>query len=142
MIFQKTFTEMFYPSINYKLSLLVAWLTIMHVRHCMQVYCLMESIELVTRQHLHLKNIQVLSSGSNIQKLIMDDVLLSESVLACWEKVAYHIPVKYEPYSLELLRHITDLWIKIRGHSFTKDFTTKFVQRCSKGTRKGLKQMN
>ena len=108
----------------------------------MQVYHLMESIELVTRQHLNLKNIQVLASGTNMCKLIMDDMLLSESVLSCWETVAYHIPAKYEPYSMELLRHITDLWVTIRGHSFAKDFTTNFVWKYKKGTRKMLQQMN
>ena len=101
----------------------------------------MESIELVTRRHLNLKNVQVLASDTNIRKLIMDGVLLSESVLACWETVAYHIPVKYEPYSMELLRHITDLWVTIRGHSFAKDFTTNFVRKYKKETRKMLQQM-
>ena len=100
----------------------------------------MESIELVSRRHLNVKNLQVLASDANIRKLIMDDVLQSESVLGFWETVSQCIPSKYEPYSIELLELVTDLWIKIRGHSFAKDFTTNFVRKYKKGTRKSLQQ--
>ena len=106
----------------------------------MLVYQLMESIEWVSRRHLNLKRIHELSSGMDVHKLILDDVLRSELVLACWEIVAHHIPNKYEPYSLQLLQHVTDLWIIIRGHSFVKEFTTKFEKKYKKGTRKTLKQ--
>ena len=100
----------------------------------------MESIELVSRRHLNVKSIHMLSTESNVRKLVWDDVLRSELVLACWEVVTHHIPTKYEFYSLELLQHITDLWITIRGHSFAKEFTTKFIMKYKKGTRKTVKQ--
>ena len=86
----------------------------------MQVYQLMESIELVCRQHLDVENVHVLCTGMNLRKLISDDVLKSELVLGCWEVVAQNISTKYERYSFELLQHITDVWITIRGHSFAK----------------------
>ena len=100
----------------------------------------MESIELVARHHLNVKNVQVLSPGTNIRRLIVEDVIRSESILSCWEAIALSIPTKYEVYSVELLQVITDLWITIRGHSFAKDWAMKFVSEYRKGTRKTLKQ--
>ena len=102
----------------------------------------MESIELVTRCHLHVKNLRMLASDANIHKLIINDVLQSESVLAGWETVSYHIPAKYESYKMELLENIATLWITIRGHSFAKEFSNKFVRKYKKGTRKTLQQKN
>ena len=43
-----------------------------------------------------------------------------EQVLSCWEAIASTIPTKYELYSIELLKLITELWITICGHSFAK----------------------
>ena len=106
----------------------------------LQVYHLMELIELVVRQHLNIQNAQAITPGTNIRQLIMKDVIKSESILSCWEVIAHSIPTKYEPYSIELLQVITNLWITIRGHSFAKDWTMKFVSKYKKGTRKTLKQ--
>ena len=100
----------------------------------MQVFRLIESIELVCRCHLNVKNVRVLTSDVNIRKLIMDDVLQSQPVLECWEVISQCIDAKYESYSMELLQHIIDLWIKIRGHSFAKDFTDKMAGKYKKGT--------
>lgn len=112
----------------------------MLVAMSLQVYHLMESIELVTRRHLNVQNAQVLTPGTNIHGLIVEDVIKSEPILSRWEAIAHTIPTKYEPYSIELLQVITDLWITIRGHSFAKDWTMKFVSKYKKGTRKTLKQ--
>ena len=71
----------------------------------------MESIELVTKCHLHVKNLRMLASDANIHKLIINDVLQSESVLAGWETVSYHIPAKYESYKMELLENIEQLHV-------------------------------
>ena len=106
----------------------------------LQVYHLMESIELVTRRHLNVQSAQVLTPGTNIRRLIVEDVIKSEPILFRWEAIAHTIPTKYEPYSIELLQVITDLWITIRGHSFAKDWTMKFVSKYKKGTRKTLKK--
>ena len=100
----------------------------------------MESIELVVRQHLNVQNIQVSIPGTNIHRLIVEDVIKSESILSHWEALAHCIPTKYEPYSMELLQVITNLWITIRGYSFANDWTMKFVSKYKKGTRKTLKQ--
>ena len=53
----------------------------------------------------------MLTPGTNIHRLIVEDVIKSESVLSCWEAIAHCIPTKYEAYSVELLQVITDLWI-------------------------------
>ena len=82
----------------------------------------------------------MLTPGTNIHRLILEDVIKSESILSCWEATAYCIPTKYEEYSVELLQVITGLWITICGHSFAKDWTMKFVSKYRKGTRKTLKQ--
>ena len=100
----------------------------------------MEAIELVCRKYLNIKNASLLSAGIDVRTVISDDVKQSEQVLTCWETVACNIPTKYEKYSLELLQHVTDLWIKIRCFSFAKEFTTKLVRKYKKGTRKALKE--
>ena len=105
-----------------------------------EVYQLMESIELLTRRHLNVESVQVLTPGTNICKLIMEDVIRSGPILSRWETIAHNIPTKYEPYSIDLLQVITDLWITVRGHSFAKDWTMKFVSKYKKGTRKTLKE--
>ena len=87
-----------------------------------------------------MKNVKVLASEANLCELILNDVLQSERVLSHWEIVSQCIPTKYQSYSMELLEHITDLWMKIRGHSFASEFTTKFIRKYKKGTRKSLKQ--
>ena len=103
----------------------------------------MESIELVSRHHLNVNNLSVLASNADVHKLIMDDVLQSDSVLGFWEAISVDcIPSKYEEYSIELLQLVTNLWIKIRGHSFAKDFTTNFIKKQKKGTRKSLQKKN
>ena len=93
----------------------------------LQVYHLMESIELVARW----QNVQVLTPGTNIRRLIVEDVIKSKSILSCREAITHCIPTKYEAYSVELLQVITDLWIMImiHGHSFAKDWTIKFVRK-------------
>ena len=68
-----------------------------------QVFQLMELVELVVRKHLNVCNTQALTSGTDLHQLIAEDVLKSESILSCWETIAYSIPTKYEPYSVELL---------------------------------------
>ena len=92
----------------------------------------MESIELVARRHLNVQNVQVLTPGTNIRRLIVEDVIKSELILSCWEAIAHCIPTKYKAYSVELLQVITDLWITICGHSFAKDWTLKFVSNTGK----------
>lgn len=107
----------------------------------MQVFQLIEFIELITRTHFHTKNLQVLSTSDvSLRQLIKDEVFQSQSVVECWEDISQCISPKYESYSMELLEHVTDLWIKIRGHSFAKGFTDKFARKSKKGTRKSLQQ--
>ena len=96
-------------------------------------------IELVARRHLDVRNVQVSTPGTNIHRLIVEDVIKSESILS-WETISHSIPTKYETYGIELLQVITNLWITIRGHSCAKVWTMKFESKYKKGTRKTLKQ--
>ena len=84
----------------------------------------MEAIELIARRHLNLQNTQLSAPGTcNIRQLILKDVIESTLVLSYWEEIAHRIPSNYEPYSLELLQAVVDLWITIRVHSFADNWT-------------------
>jgi len=73
--------------------------------------------------------------GTDLRTHILEEVHQSESVLSYWETIACSIPLRYELYSIELLKAITTLWISIRGHSFAKEWTMKFEQsKYQKGT--------
>lgn len=100
----------------------------------------MQSIELVARQHLNTESATVFTPGVDLRKSIMEDVIQSDAILHEWETIACSIPNSHEPYSIELLRAITDLWITIRGHSFTKNWTMNFTSKYKKGTRKTLRE--
>ena len=68
---------------------------------------LMESIELVARRHLNVQNVQVSTPGTNICRLIVEDVIkyMYESILSCWETIAHYIPTstRHIIYSVVLL---------------------------------------
>ena len=82
------------------------------------MFKLIESIELVVRQHLNIPNIQTYQPETNLREKILKEGLGSHSIMSCWETIAHSIPTRYEEYSTELLRVIIDLWIAIRGNSF------------------------
>ena len=102
------------------------------------VFHLIHSIEMVTRQHFNFSNIKTCVPGTSISETIRDQVLNTRNIVTCWEQIANNIPSKYEKYSLELLGKITDLWITIRGHSFAKGWNAKFERKYKRGTRKTL----
>ena len=96
-----------------------------------QVYNLMKSIEIVTRRHLH-QSVNV--SSCPIQELIVNDALKSEEILQNWEIVGL-FPVKYEAYSVELLKAVVTLWTTVRCFAFTKGGTNSF-----KGSLRNMEQ--
>ena len=100
----------------------------------------MQAIELVVRRHLNVENVMAFTPGTDLRKAIMEEVVQSDAILHDWEAIAYSIPSSYEPYSIELLRAIADLWITIRGHSFAKSWTMNFTSKYKKGTRKTLRE--
>ena len=100
----------------------------------------MELIEKVVRQHLNTQH--VYDRGTDLRERIVAQVLKSDPILALWEEIAQSIPPKYELYSLELLQAITELWVTVRGHSFSKEWTMKFERKYKKGTRKTLKTVD
>ena len=96
----------------------------------------MESIELLVKRYL---NVESFTPGTDARSHILEEVEQSEDILFYWENIASSIPAKCEPYSLELLKAITELWITIRGHSFAKEWTMQFQKsKYQKGTRKTL----
>lgn len=101
------------------------------------VFRLIESIELVAREYLDVK---AYTPGTNICQLVRQKVLTTQNILMYWDRIASDdIPHKYERYSLELLKIVTDLWVNIRGHSFAKGWTMMSQKKYAKGTRKSLK---
>ena len=106
-----------------------------------QVFRLIEAIEMVVRQQLNVPNIQSYQSDTDLRSGILKEALESQSVLSYWETVSDIIPARYEKYSLELLRVVIELWITIRGHSFAKEWTMKFETKYKKGTRKALREI-
>ena len=101
------------------------------------VYNLIESIEMIVRQELQTTNY---AAEENLYSLISELVLSDQAILRCWEGIADSIPIKYEQYSIELLKDIAHLWVTIRGFSFAKTWTMQFeVNKYKKGTRKTLK---
>ena len=85
------------------------------------MFLLIESIEMVIRQHFSVPDVHTYIPGTDLRRHILDKVLESEPTLSYWEAIADSIPTKYEQYSIELLKVIANLWITIRGHSFAKE---------------------
>jgi hypothetical protein len=102
------------------------------------VFHLIESIEMVVREHFNFKSVEMYVPQTDLSKQVHDQVFATHDVVTCWEKVAGYIPPKYEKYSVELLSEIVDLWITIRGHSFVKGWNIKFERKYKQGTRKTL----
>ena len=99
---------------------------------------LIVAIEVIVRKHINNGAVQLYIPGTDVRKLITDEVIASQNVITLWEKVAKNIPTKYELYSIELLGEVVKLWVTIRGYSFAKDWTMQFEKKYKKGTRKGL----
>ena len=99
----------------------------------------MESIEIVTRQHLNSDSIQT-TMGCSIQQRIIDNALENTDLLRKWELVAL-LPAKYESYSIELLEAVVTLWTTVRCFAFAKEWNNHFQKKFIKhGTRKTLKK--
>jgi hypothetical protein len=98
---------------------------------------------MVVRQHLNIPAIQSYQPNTNLREGILKEALGSPTLLSYWETIAHCIPSKYEKYSIELLKVIIELWIAIRGHSFAKDWTSRFdhESKRKKGTTKALREI-
>lgn len=77
------------------------------------------------------------------KELIVDTVVSDENVLFYWFILA--IDIKNEHEGLELLRHITELWLTIRGFSISKCWMEEYkkaaqMQLAQKALRKELKK--
>ena len=90
------------------------------------------------RQHFNVHKVQMYVPGSDLRRTVGEEVLCSDRIITCWERIVQDIPQKYEQYTIELLKAITDLRITIRGHSFAKGWTMKFERKYQKGIRKSL----
>ena len=119
-----------------------SWHTILF--HCAsillyrQVFYLFQSIELVTRRHLHLDKVTELP----IQQVAIEDCLKDQSILVKWEGIA-KLPAKHEAYSIKLLRAIVTLWTKVRCFAFVKGWNEHFQTKAKfqkHGTRRSLKR--
>ena len=79
----------------------------------------------------------------SLYKLVHDKAMKTDRILTGWEKIILcnGIPSKFETYMVELLARIIELWVTIRGHSFTKVWNMKFEKRkYQEGTRKTIQR--
>ena len=72
----------------------------------------MNSIELVTRHHLNVQSVQVLTPGMNICRLTMEDIIKSEPILSRWEAIAHTIP------SHTVLNYRSMVGFAMDGHNY------------------------
>ena len=102
----------------------------------LQVFHLIEAIELITRRYLSVRSLPV--DNVDLKKRISDAVISSNAVQTYWKAIAGSIPKKFEQYSVCLLQAITELWVNVRGHSFAQGWTMMFETKYKTGTRKTL----
>ena len=104
----------------------------------MYVYALMERVEQITRSILNVRRIK---PSENLHSAIVEEVLDDPSILEMWEANATVIPVKYETYSIELLKAVVELWATVRCFSFAAGCNIPLEKAAAKkqGTRRTLK---
>ena len=93
----------------------------------------------------HIKSSYQLSAeeSRSKKKLIVESVLNNDDVLFHWYIVA--LDIKNEEEGLELLKHMTELWLTIRGYSICKTWMDLYkrqaqVENAKKSLRKELKK--
>ena len=81
-----------------------------HCLLCVQVYRLLESIEMVVRGHLNISHIaHEYTPGDGLHLSIITDILQNDDILCAWEEISavnVHVRIYVERYSLELLKYI------------------------------------
>ena len=101
------------------------------------------AIELAMQVNLtkHIKSSYKLSAEeSSLRKeFIVDAVVSNGDVLFHWYILA--VDIRNEKDGLELLRHITELWLTIRGFSIAKTWMDKYKREaCAQTTQKSLRK--
>ena len=98
----------------------------------------MERVEKITRSIL---NVQKLKPSENLHSAIVEEVFNDPCTLEMWKAIATGIPVKYETYSLELLKAVVELWATVRCFSFAAGCNILLQKATAKkqGTRRALK---
>ena len=113
----------------------------------MQVYRLLESIEIVVCGHLNITHMaHEYTPGDDLRSVIITDILQNDDILCAWEEISavnaqVCIPKYVEQYSLELLKDIVGLWVDIRVHSFAKGWTMSFESQKHLRTRKNTRKI-
>ena len=91
----------------------------------LQVYRLMEAVEIVTRRILDARAIKV---DQKVHPDIVKEVIHDKVVRGSWDVIVSCVPAEQStgddsaPLSLELLQAIVNLWPTIRCHSFAKGY--------------------
>lgn len=98
---------------------------------------LFKAIETVLRSQL---SSSLLKSASDNKKCILDGVTSNENVLFHWSLLA--VDIENEENSSELLTHIVQLWLTIRGYSLTNEWVERYKmqKRTSIAKEKGLRK--
>ena len=105
----------------------------------LQVYKLMERIEVVLRHHLNIHKIKNYCPGEDLRTPVEQDILSNASVLSQWENISINVPERFEEHSVTLLEAIVKLWVTIRSYSFVQGWVERLEKPYKgKGTRKVL----
>ena len=95
------------------------------------VYLLCREIELEVRKYFRMDSVRELNSGS--KEKIVSAIMVNESVQFQWCLLSVDLQ---EPGAQQLLKMIAELWVTIRGFSFTKSWLESYKQAKGKGTSK------
>ena len=92
----------------------------------------------------HLKKQKMTEDSSEGKSVIIDFMLSKDDVQFYWSMMS--VDIQEEEHNSELLRHIVQLWLTIRGFSISKAWmedykcAVKIGRAKSKGLRKNLKK--
>ena len=95
------------------------------------VYLLCREIELEVRKYFRMDSVRELNSGS--KEKIVSAIMVNESVEFQWCLLSVDLQ---ERGAQQLLKMIAELWVTIRGFSFTKSWLESYKQAKGKGTSK------
>ena len=95
------------------------------------VYLLCREIEVEVRKYFRMDSVCELNSGS--KEKIVSAIMVNESVQFQWCLLSVDLQ---EHGAQQLLKMIAELWVTIRGFSFTKSWLESYKQAKGKGTSK------
>ena len=63
-------------------------------------------LKMLLRKHFYVPNVQTYIPGTDLRKVIIDELLLLENTVTLWEEITHNTPSHYEKHSVELLKNV------------------------------------